>query len=277
MTGKRRTGRIGLAVFLVLVCTFSLFPFLWMVITSVKEQREIMSIPPTLVPSTLTAGHYGDVFTKSNMPRYFINSTIIATGSTVIALVFSILGGYGFARFRFRGRAFLQNAVLSSQMLPTAAIIVPVFIILRTVHLLNSDPGLILAYLIITMPLSVWMMTGYFRFVPAEIEEAALIDGCSRLGVLTRVVLPVSLPGLVATAVYCFVVTWNEFLFALSFATDRRVMTLPIGLMEFSQEFTTDWGALMAGSVLMTLPIVILFFVIQRAFISGLTSGATKG
>jgi len=138
------------------------------------------------------------------MPRYFINSTIIATGSTVIALVFSILGGYGFARFRFRGRAFLQNAVLSSQMLPTAAIIVPVFIILRTVHLLNSYPGLILAYLIITMPLSVWMMTGYFRFVPAEIEEAALIDGCSRLGVLTRVVLPVSLPGLVATAVYCF-------------------------------------------------------------------------
>jgi ABC-type glycerol-3-phosphate transport system permease component len=274
---KRKGGTIGLAVFLVLVCIFSLFPFLWMVITSVKEQRQIMSIPPTLVPSSVTATHYSDVFTKSRMPRYFLNSTVVSTGSTVIALVFAVLGGYGFARHKFRGRTILQNAVLSSQMLPTAAIIVPLFIILRTLHLLNSYPGLILAYLIITLPLSVWMMSGYFRFIPAEMEEAALIDGCSRLGVLLRIVLPVSMPGLAATAVYCFVVTWNEFLFALSFATDKRVMTLPIGLMEFTQEFTIDWGALMAGSVLMTLPIVILFFVIQRAFISGLTSGATKG
>jgi ABC-type glycerol-3-phosphate transport system permease component len=274
---RRKAGTIGLAVFLVLVCVFSLFPFLWMVVTSVKEQRQIMSIPPTLVPSSVTGTHYSDVFTKSRMPRYFLNSTVISTGSTVIALVFAVLGGYGFARHKFRGKTFLQNAVLSSQMLPTAAIIVPLFIILRTLHLLNSYPGLILAYLIITLPLSVWMMSGYFRFIPAEMEEAALIDGCSRLGVLLRIVLPVSLPGLAATAVYCFVVTWNEFLFALSFATDKRVMTLPIGLMEFTQEFTIDWGALMAGSVLMTLPIVILFFVIQRAFISGLTSGATKG
>jgi multiple sugar transport system permease protein len=277
MMRKRKAGAIGLAVFLVLVCIFSLFPFLWMVITSLKEQREIMSIPPTFVPSSVTAGHYGDVFTKSNLPRYFLNSTVVSTGSTLIALVFAVLGGYGFARHRFRGRAFLQNAVLSSQMLPTAAIIVPVFIILRTLRLLNSYPGLILAYLIITLPLSVWMMTSYFRSIPVEIEEAAFMDGCTRLGVLARVVLPVSLPGLVATAVYCFVVTWNEFLFALSFASDKRVMTLPIGLSEFSLEFTIDWGALMAGSVLMTLPIVVLFFVIQRAFISGLTSGATKG
>jgi multiple sugar transport system permease protein len=274
---KRKAGAVGLAAFLVLVCIFSLFPFLWMVVTSVKEQRQIMSIPPTLVPSSVTAAHYGDVFTKSRMPRYFLNSTVVSTGATVIALVFAVLGGYGFARHKFRWKTFLQNAVLSSQMLPTAAIIVPLFIILRTLHLLNSYPGLILAYLIITLPLSVWMMSGYFRFIPAEMEEAALIDGCSRLGVLLRIVLPVSLPGLAATAVYCFVVTWNEFLFALSFATDKRVMTLPIGLMEFTQEFTIDWGALMAGSVLMTLPIVILFFVIQRAFISGLTSGATKG
>jgi multiple sugar transport system permease protein len=274
---KRRAGAIGLAVFLVLVCVFSLFPFLWMVITSLKEQREIMSIPPTLIPSSVTAGHYRDVFTKSNIPRYFLNSTVISTGSTLIALAFAVLGGYGFARHRFRGRALLQNAVLSSQMLPTAAIIVPVFIILRTLRLLNTYPGLILAYLIITLPLSVWMMTSYFRSIPVEMEEAAFMDGCTRLGVLIRVVLPVSLPGLVATAVYCFVVTWNEFLFALSFASDKRVMTLPIGLSEFSLEFTIDWGALMAGSVLMTLPIVALFFGIQRAFISGLTSGATKG
>jgi multiple sugar transport system permease protein len=274
---KPKFGRIALAAFLFAVCVFSLFPFLWMLITSLKEHREIMTIPPTFVPQTVTAGHYGDVFIKSNMPRYFINSSIIAAGSTFLALVFAIFGGYGFARHRFRGKALLQNAVLSSQMLPTAAIIVPLFIILRTLGLLNTYLGLILAYLIITLPLSVWMMTGYFRSIPVEMEEAANIDGCSRFGVLWRVVLPVCLPGLVATGIYCFVVTWNEFLFALSFATDKKVMTLPIGLAEFTLEFTVDWGALMAGSVLMTLPIVILFFTVQRAFISGLTAGATKG
>ena len=267
----------GLALFLLLICVFCLFPFAWMIISSLKESGEIMSVPPTLIPRKATLGHYGDVFTKSNIPRYFINSTVIALGSTLIALIFALLGGYGFARFRFKGKAFLQNAVLSSQMLPTAAILVPLFIILRTLGLLNTYLGLILAYLIITLPLSVWMMTGYFRSVPVDIEEAAAIDGCSRIGILLRVVLPISIPGIVATAIYCFVVTWNEFLFALSFATDRNVMTLPIGLAEFTREFTIDWGALMAASVLMTLPIVILFFTLQKGFISGLTAGATKG
>ncbi|NJL72178.1 MAG: carbohydrate ABC transporter permease [Candidatus Competibacteraceae bacterium] len=129
----------------------------------------------------------------------------------------------------------------------------------------------------LALPIGIFILKQFFEGIPSVLEEAAFIDGCSRLGVLWRVVLPVSLPGLVATAVYCFVVTWNEFLFALSFATDKKVMTLPIGLAEFVLEFTIDWGALMAGSVLMTLPIVILFFTIQRAFISGLTSGSTKG
>jgi multiple sugar transport system permease protein len=267
----------GFAIFLFIVCAFCLFPFAWMIISSLKESGDIMAVPPQLVPRSVTFGHYGDVFTKSNIPRYFINSTVIATGSTAIALAFALLGGYGFARYRFKGKAFLQNAVLSSQMLPTAAIIVPLFIILRSMGLLNTYLGLILAYLIITLPLSVWMMTGYFRSIPADIEEAAAIDGCSRFGVLVKVVLPVSIPGIVATAIYCFVVTWNEFLFALSFATDKNVMTLPIGLAEFTKEFTIDWGALMAASVLMTLPIVVLFFTLQKGFISGLTAGATKG
>ncbi|HUZ16951.1 MAG TPA: carbohydrate ABC transporter permease, partial [Spirochaetia bacterium] len=170
-----------------------------------------------------------------------------------------------------------QNVVLSSQMLPTASIIVPLFLILRTFHLFNTYLGLILVYLIITLPLSVWMMTGYLRSIPVEIEEAANIDGCSRMGMLLRIVLPLSIPGLVATGIYCFVVTWNEFLFALSFATEKNVMTLPIGLAEFTKEFVTDWGGLMAASVVMTIPIVAVFFGVQRAFISGLTSGATKG
>lgn len=269
--------RPGLSLFLTLVMIFSIFPFLWMVISSIKESNEIMSVPPTFLPHSLTGSHYTDVVTETFIPRYFINSSIVATGSTLIALVFAVLGGYGFARYKFRGKVLLQNAVLSSQMLPTAAVIVPLFIILRSMRLLNTHLGLILAYLIVTLPLSVWMITGYFRSIPVDIEEAAIIDGCSRMGVLLRVILPVSVPGILATAVYCFVVTWNEFIFALSFATQRSVMTLPIGLAEFTKEFVTDWGGLMAASVLMTLPIAIVFLAIQRSFISGLTAGAVKG
>ncbi len=273
----KRRPRAGLHAFMIVICLFSLFPFVWMITTSLKTLGDIHSIPPRMLPKTVTVESYGNVFTKSNIPRYFINSAITSTGSTAIALVFAVLGGYGFSRFRFRGRRLLQTAVLSAQMMPTAAIIVPLFIILRSMGLLNTYLGLILAYLIITLPLSVWMMTGYIHSIPVEIEEAATIDGCSRLRVLTRLVIPISMPGIVATAVYSFVVTWNEFLLALSLATDKKVMTLPIGLAEFTKEYVTDWGALMAGSVIMTLPIVIAFFGLQRAFVSGLTAGATKG
>lgn len=269
--------RVGLYVFLTLVCLFAIFPFVWMLVSSVKTSGEILTVPPTFLPRTLTGGHFVDVFAKTRIPRYFLNSTVISIGSTAIALVFALIGAYGFARFRFRGRRFLQSAVLSSQMLPTASIIVPLFIVMRSLGLLNSYLGLILVYLILTLPLSVWMMTGYLQTIPVEIEEAANIDGCSRLGMLARIVLPLALPGIVATGVYCFVVTWNEFLLALSFATDKRVMTLPIGLAEFTKEYVTDWGGLMAASVVMTIPIVIAFFAVQRAFIGGLTSGATKG
>ncbi len=273
----KRRPRLALHLFMVAICLFSLFPFVWMITTSLKTLGDIHSIPPRMLPKAVTFESYGNVFTKSNIPRYFINSAIISTGSTVIALVFAVLAGYGFSRFRFKGRGLLQNAVLSAQMMPTAAIIVPLFIILRSLNLLNTYLGLILAYLIITLPLSVWMMAGYIHSIPVEIEEAATIDGCSRMRILARLVIPISMPGIVATAVYSFVVTWNEFLLALSLATDRKVMTLPIGLAEFTKEYVTDWGALMAGSVIMTLPIVVAFFALQRAFVSGLTAGATKG
>jgi ABC-type glycerol-3-phosphate transport system permease component len=141
----------------------------------------------------------------------------------------------------------------------------------------NTHIGLILAYLVFTVPLSVWMMTNYFYSISASIEEAATIDGASRMQCLLHIVLPVSTPGILATGIYNFIASWNEFIFALVFATDKRVMTLPIGLAEFTFEFQIDWGGLMAASVLMTLPVVVIFFVLQRHFISGLTAGATKG
>lgn len=262
------------SIMLVLVC---LFPFWWMVLSSVKTLRELYTVPPIWWPAAPTWENYRTVLFESNIPRYFLNSIIISVGSTALALVLAIFASYGFSRFNFKGKPLLQSFVLVGQLLPTAAIIVPLFVTLRVLNLVNTYWGLILVYMIITLPLSVWMLTSYFKNIPVELEEAAIIDGASRLECLFRITLPLSLPGLASVMVYAFVTTWNEFIFALCFATDSSVKTLPIGLAEFSTEFNTDWGAVMAASVVMTLPIAVLFLSMQRLFVGGLTAGATKG
>jgi multiple sugar transport system permease protein/raffinose/stachyose/melibiose transport system permease protein len=248
-----------------------------MALSSIKKLDELFTVPPHWLPAEPTLGNYWTVLFNSNIPRYFLNSCIIAGGATLVALALAIFASYGFARFEFRGKIYLQTFVLVGQLLPTAAIIVPLFITLRTLHLVNTYWGLILVYTIITLPLSVWMLTSYMRSIPAELEEAATIDGASRIGVLFRITLPLALPGVVAVVVYSFVTCWNEFVFALVFAQDQSVKTLPIGLAEFSTEFNTDWGGVMAASMVMTVPIVLLFLVFQRLFVGGLTAGATKG
>jgi multiple sugar transport system permease protein len=271
------TARLTILISVVVLVLVCLFPFLWMALSSIKTLRELYTVPPVWFPEVPTLANYMKVLFASNIPRYFLNSTVISLGSTAIALCLAIFASYGFARFRFPGKAGFQAFILVGQLLPTAAIIVPLFITLRAFGLVNTYLGLILIYTIITLPLSVWMLTSYFRAIPVELEEAALIDGASRLGILFRITLPLSLPGLVAIIVYAFVTTWNEFIFALVFAEDYRVKTLPIGLAEFSTEFNTDWGAVMAASVIMTLPVAILFLAMQRLFVGGLTAGAVKG
>jgi ABC-type glycerol-3-phosphate transport system permease component len=259
---------------LILVC---LFPFAWMALSSIKKLPELYTIPPHWLPDEPTLSNFAKVLFDSNIPRYFLNSVVISVGSTGLALILAIFASYGFARFHFTGKPFFQSFVLVGQLLPTAAIIVPLFITLKWLGLLNTYWGLILVYMIITLPLSVWMLTSYMKAIPVELEEAATIDGASRLAVLFRITLPLCTPGLVAVVVYAFVTTWNEFIFALCFATDSSVKTLPIGLAEFSTEFNTDWGGVMAASMVMTLPVVLLFLAFQRLFVGGLTAGATKG
>ncbi|WP_417580257.1 carbohydrate ABC transporter permease [Pelagibacterium sp.] len=275
-----RRSKAGLALIYVsaaLVAAVCLFPFLWMWTSSIKELRELYTIPPVWFPSMPTLENYRTVLFESNVPRYFLNSLIISIGSTALALFIAIFAAYGFARFKFRGKSYYQSFILIGQLLPTAAIIVPLFVTLRTLGLVNTYLGLILVYMIITLPLAVWMLTSYFRAIPVELEEAAIIDGSSRIGVLFRITLPLSVPGIIAVLVYSFVTTWNEFIFALTFATDSSVKTLPIGLAEFTTEFNTDWGAVMAASMIMTVPIAVLFLSMQRLFIGGMTAGATKG
>jgi len=264
---------LGSAV-LVFIC---LFPFLWMGLSSIKQLNELYTIPPQWWPDHPTLANYYKVLFESRIPRYFLNSIVISVGSTGLALILAVFAANGFARFRFRGQSFWQACILVGQLLPTAAIIVPLFITLKVLGLVNTYWGLILVYMIITLPLSVWMLTSYFRAIPRELDEAAVIDGASRVGILFRIILPLSLPGIVAVLVYSFITTWNEFIFALCFATDSSVKTLPIGLAEFSTEFNTDWGAVMAASMVMTVPIALLFLLFQKFFVGGLTAGATKG
>jgi multiple sugar transport system permease protein len=275
--GSLWLSRILLAAGVLLLIIICMFPFLWMALSSIKTLRELYTVPPVWFPETPSLNNYMTVLFNSNVPRYFLNSTIISLGSTTIAIGLAIFASYGFARFNFRGKIGYQAFVLVGQLLPTAAIIVPLFVTLRYLGLVNTYLGLILVYTILTLPLSVWMLTSYFKAIPVELEEAAIIDGATRLGILFRITLPLSLPGIVAIVVYAFVTTWNEFIFALCFATDSRVKTLPIGIAEFSTEFNVDWGAVMAASVIMTLPIAILFLAMQRLFIGGLTAGAVKG
>jgi multiple sugar transport system permease protein len=276
-TRRRPIGNILIGGGALLVVAVCLFPFIWMGLSSIKVIGELYTVPPRWWPDAPTLANYWKVIFESNIPRYFVNSVVISFGATGLALMLAIFASYGFARFDFRGKPLLQAFVLIGQLLPTAAIIVPLFITLRVLGLVNTYWGLILVYMIITLPLSVWMLTSYFKAIPVELEEAAIIDGASRLGVLFRITLPLSIPGIVAVVVYAFVTTWNEFIFALCFATDSSVKTLPIGIAEFSTEFNTDWGAVMAASVVMTIPIALLFFSMQRLFVSGLTSGAMKG
>jgi multiple sugar transport system permease protein/raffinose/stachyose/melibiose transport system permease protein len=269
------TSAIALAaIVLVFVC---LFPFAWMALSSIKKLPELFTVPPHWLPNEPTLGNYWTVLFNTNIPRDFLNSCIISGGATLVALLLAVFASYGFARFDFRGKPLLQTFVLVGQLLPTAAIIVPLFITLRWLHLINTYWGLILVYTIITLPLSVWMLTSYIRGIPADLEEAATIDGASRLGVLFRITLPLAMPGIVAVVVYSFVTCWNEFVFALVFAQDQNVKTLPIGLAEFSTEFNTDWGGVMAASMVMTIPVALLFLAFQRLFVGGLTAGATKG
>ena len=276
--GRTRYGNTAIGgAFGLVLAVIAVFPFAWMLLSSVKTLPELYTVPPVWLPATPTWANYTKVLFASNIPRYFLNSLVISCGATALALVLALLAAYGFARFRFPGRRFFQASILVGQLLPTATIIVPLYVVLAKFGLINTYLGMILVYLILTLPLSVWMLIGYFRAIPIELEEAAIIDGCSRLMVLVRILLPLSLPGIVAIIVYSFVTTWNEFIFALCFATDSTVKTLPIGLAEFSSEFNTDWGAVMAASMIMTLPIVALFLAMQNLFIGGLTAGATKG
>ena len=252
-------------------------PALWMISTSFKPPDEIFASPPLWVPAQPTLSGYINALAKSDMAAAAINSVVVATLTTLLALVLAVGAGYGFARFRFFGREALAISVLFSQLLPSSVVLIPLYLYFDRFHLIDTYPALILSYLIIVLPLCTWMLRGYFQGLPREIEEAGLIDGCSPLGVLVRLALPLAVPAIVATGLYAFTVAWDEFLFALTFTQSAHTRTLPVELAFFTGEQNTDWAAVMAASVLMSIPVVVIFLTFQRFFVRGLAEGAVKG
>jgi ABC-type glycerol-3-phosphate transport system permease component len=270
----RATALYAGAAILSLVCVA---PALWMISTSLKPADEIFASPPLWLPAQPTLSGYINALGKSDMAAAAINSLVIATLTTLLALVLAIGAGYGFARFRFFGRDALAISVLFSQLLPSSVVLIPLYLYFDRFHLIDTYPALILSYLIIVLPLCTWMLRGYFQGLPREIEEAGLIDGCSPLGVLVRLALPLAVPAIVATGLYAFTVAWDEFLFALTFTQSARTRTLPVELAFFTGEQNTDWAAVMAASVLMSIPVVVIFLTFQRFFVHSLAEGAVKG
>ena len=260
-----------------IVAVWTLFPIAVMVFTSLKPRDEIFAIPPALLPSGWTLQNYVGVFTSSSMPRALLNSVLAALLVTVITILLCGSAGYALARFRFRSARPIALFILLGQMVPITVLLLPLYEMVNAMQLLDSIAGLAVVHLVITVPLVTWMIRNQIAAIPYELEEAAQMDGGSRFDAVTYVTLPVAAPGLAAAGMYAFLQSWHEFVLASVVTSSAGSRTAPVALTEFASEFRVDWGSTMAASVVLTVPVVIVFIALQKYFVRGLTSGGLKG
>ena len=277
VTGTRRFLKWVGNGLLVVMLVWTLVPFYWMIVTSLKKDKEIYGFEATLIPRQPTLANYTRLFTTTPFVKYLRNSTIIALGTTLASLVFACLGAYALARLRFPGRALIARGLVVTYLVPPALLFIPLFWVMARLVLIDTHQGLILVYLSFTVPFCTWLLMGYFRSVPIELEEAALVDGCTRLGSLVRVILPMSLPALAVVAFFSFTQSWNEFLYANVFVNSVEVRTITTGLTLFIVEDVFFWGPMMGAAFLSTLPPLLLYLIFQRWVVKGLTLGGVKG
>lgn len=252
-------------------------PYAWILSTSLKKFSEIFTIPIHLIPREFTLDNFRSVlFGQMHFGQKFLNSLIVTVATTLMSLVISIPCSYALARFRMKGKPVLLYTILVSQMIPIAVLLIPLYIVIIKIGLVNTLFSLVIANLTFSVPFVVWMLYGFFSRLPVEIEESAMIDGCTRFQTLMSVVLPSAAPGLAAAAAYTFISAWQEYMFALTFINSQKKFTLPIALTSYIGQYGTQWGNLMAASLLVTLPVLFLFFGVQRLMVKGLTAGAVK-
>lgn len=253
-----------------------LFPLYWAIVASFTPESRLFGVA-SMLPRGLVLDHYRALFTERNFWIPVRNSLIVAGATTLLSVVLGAMCAYAVARLRFRGKAFLLAFILAVSMFPQIAIVSPLYMVLRAVGLLNSYPGLILPYLTFAMPLTIWLLVGFFRQLPADLEEAARIDGAGRLRTLRSIILPLAWPGLATTAILTFLYSWNEFLFALSFTLGPERYTVPVAITLFRGQYQVPWGQILAAAIVATVPVAALTLLAQRRIVAGLTSGAVKG
>jgi multiple sugar transport system permease protein len=277
---KTTVGRLQLGLsygILGVLLLMVLFPFYWMTITSLKSEDQMRSLVSMFWPSPVVFENYEQLLRKTDFTRWFTNSAIVAVSSTLLATAVGTIGAYALARLRFRGRAFMSSATLITYLVPPSILFIPLYAQIRTLGLSDSLAGLIAAYPSFTVPFVTWLLMGYFESIPVELEESAMIDGATRFGAFRRIILPLAAPGVLAAALYAFTQAWNEFLYALVFITDVKQRTLPVGLSSFITGDIYGWGYLMAGAVLTTVPVIVVYIYLQKYMVEGLTAGSVKG
>jgi multiple sugar transport system permease protein len=278
-----RASRVFIHVAAIAVSLVFLAPFAWLLIASVSSQGDLLSLPLGWIPKHVTFDRYRQILTSSgntifaNFRQSLLNSLIVASSTVAISTVVGVLGAYAFARVRFRLARATLLTFLATYMVPPIALVIPLYLIMVRLHLLDSKLGLIIVYCSFATPFVLWTMGNYFQTIPRELEEAAQIDGCTRVGALCRVILPIARPGLLSTMMLAFLIAWDEFLYALIFTSTTNAKTIPVAIAEFAGRYTTDFGLQAAGGLLAALPPVLLAVVFQRYIVGGLSAGAVKG
>lgn len=269
---------IGLFLAMAIIC----LPGLWIVLSSLRPTVEIMAKPPVWIPRNVSLDAYVAMFSgvgQGGIPvlDYFRNSLIISVTSTVIALCIGMAGGYAFARYRFRGKTSIFLGFMLTRTVPGIALSLPLFFVYARLGIIDTHFGLILAYVALNVPFTVWLIDGFFRQVPRDLAEAAQIDGCTRWQAFWRVEFPLARPGIASAGIFAFLISWNEFALASQLTRSTNSKTLPVGLLDYTAEFTIDWRGMCALAVVMIIPALTLTFIVQKHLVSGLTSGAVKG
>jgi len=276
---KKKASLLAVVLLISLVCVFAVFPFVWILSTSFKPAAEIYQTP-TLIPHNMTLEGYQNILMSGarqfDFKQWLSNSVTVASVTTAFSLIIAALGGYGLSRFRFRGRKALSYSILITQVIPGSLLLIPLYVILNLMGLINSLMALILAYTTFAVPFCTWMMKGFFDTIPKSLDEAAVMDGCGHFQTFYAIVAPLTVPGLLATGLFSFINGWNEYLFASILVQRYNKWTITVGLASFIGQYATNWAAVMAGATIITVPVILAFWFLQRYLVSGMTAGAVK-
>jgi multiple sugar transport system permease protein len=273
---RRTAAKVGVLTGLVLGAAFAGLPVLWMLSTSFKSNGEVFATPPKLITENFSFDAYREILGNTAQLRFFVNSYVVALAVTILTLVVATLAGYAFSRFRFPLQRLINAVIVSVQAVPPITLVIPYFGLVVALGLYNTYPGLILTHMVFTLPYAIIMITAYFNTLPRELDESVKVDGGNGWTALWRVLVPVSVPGLVAVGVYTFMISWNEYLFALTLTRTDNMRTVPIGIQLLMGQHSYEWNQMMAMSILGSIPVLLLFLLFQRRFVGGLASGAVK-